>query len=119
MLFNLISGTHREKRRAWCQSKFQAFFESFGSGSFVPGGDVSNVGNSFTQYSFTLQATTTSTYLEFIFRNDASFFNLDNVSVELHPTGVPETGSGALLMALALAGLCGAQRILGRAARYR
>ncbi len=89
------------------------------AGNFVPGGDVSDVGSSFTQYTFTVQATSTSTRLEFVFRNDSDVFNLDDVSVELHQTsGVPETGSSAWLMALALAGLFGAHRIFGRAARH-
>lgn len=69
----------------------------------------------FTQYNFVVQATSAATNLEFVYRNDPGFFFLDDVSVELHQAtaGVPETGSSALLMGLALVGLFGARRLFG------
>ena len=89
-------------------------FRAVFAGSFVAGGDVSNVGSSYTQFHFLVQATGAFTFLEFVFRNDSSFFFLDDVSVELHQaSGVPETASSAMLMGLALVGLFGAQRVFG------
>jgi hypothetical protein len=58
-----------------------------------------------------LLATTSSTVLQFGFRNDPSYWFLDDISVS-EGGFVPETGASALLLSLGLVGLCLAQRTL-------
>jgi len=58
------------------------------------------------QYMFTLLATSATTDLRFTFGNDPSFWDFDNVSVNLARSAVPEPGTLALLgLGAALAGL--------------
>jgi hypothetical protein len=68
---------------------------------------------SYTEFTFTgLLATSSSTTVQFAFRDDPSYWGLDDVSVS-GATSTPETGTSALLLSLGLVGLCLARRALG------
>jgi len=62
----------------------------------------------YTQYQFTVTATGPTTEMQFVVENDPSFYQLDDVSVALAATTIPEPASvvlvGAGLLGLATAG---------------
>ncbi len=93
-----------------------SFDISWGGNSVTSLVDASAFG--YSQYTFTLQATSVSTDLSFTFQNDPAFWDLDSVSVteSANPDGgtVPEPGSLALVgLAGALAGLLQRRRAAG------
>jgi hypothetical protein len=101
----------------WLASQAGATTNDFSAsfnGVTIAGSVLNNAGAfGYTQFTFSgLVATTNSTVLGFTFRNDDSFWLLDDVSVDGAINGVPDMGSSALLLGLALLGLCLAQRTL-------
>ncbi|HEY7303453.1 MAG TPA: hypothetical protein VH601_05040 [Bryobacteraceae bacterium] len=71
-----------------------SFDASFGGSTLLSQAGVPDTG--YTQYSFSRLATGTSTDLLFAFRDDTSYFSLDDVSVT--PDAVPEPGSALLVL---------------------
>ncbi len=70
-------------------------FEVYWDGSLLYGGSVM-AAQAWTQQSYNVTASTTSTLLKFGFRHSPSFFYLDDVSVEA--SAVPEPGAFQLTM---------------------
>jgi hypothetical protein len=89
-----------------------SFDASFGGSTLVSQTGVPDIG--YSQYSFSRLATGTSTELIFAFRDDTSYFSLDDVSVTRDT--VPEPAS-ALLVLLPLTALFLGYRRLVRAPR--
>ena len=63
-------------------------------------------------FNFNVRATSASTQLRFAFRNDPTFFHLDDVSVNQIAPPVPDTGSTFSLLGFALLGLIALRRKL-------
>jgi hypothetical protein len=61
--------------------------------------------DSYTQFTYSVTADSASTPLTFSFRNDASFWNFDDVSVTQTSSGVPDRGTTVLLLGTGLIGL--------------
>jgi hypothetical protein len=88
------------------ESPANNYFNVLWNGVSIGGGlfPQSNVNPGYGTFTFTEQATGTSTTLEFDGRNLPSFDFLDDVSVQRVQT-VPDAGNSALLLGLAMAGL--------------
>lgn len=73
-----------------------SFTASFGGTTLYSQVNVTNSG--FTQYNFLSTASSTSSTLEFGFRNDTGFFSLDDISVTASGTNAPEPATTLLVM---------------------
>jgi len=73
-----------------------AFAISFGGATLFTATDAP--ASSYSQYSFSATAASSSTDLAFAFRNDTGFFSLDDVSVTGASAAVPEPGSAFLVL---------------------
>lgn len=73
-----------------------SFAISFGGTTLFTATDAP--GSSYSQYSFSSTAASSSTDLAFAFRNDTGFFSLDDVSVTSASAAIPEPASALLVL---------------------
>ena len=101
------------------ESQANNYFNVLWNGLSIGGGlfPQSDVNPGYGTFTFTEQATGTSTTLEFDGRNLPSTDFLDDVSVQRVPQ-VPDAGSSALLLGLAMAGLVLIGRTISRSVAH-
>jgi len=83
------------------------FIASFGGAVLLSYVNDTTQPTAYTQYNFAFTATSTSSLLQFEYRNDPSYQGLDDISVtDAGANTAPDSGPGLALTAITLLGVC-------------